>query len=83
MLIQSGRSTPLSNVSTLSSSTTNVSLDLEEDSPLSQSLASLSVPVLKKTKPTEFPEQPKKSETCGPRLQATNFVKSKRICATE
>ena len=60
MLIQSGRSTPLSNVSTLSPSNSSVSLDLEEDSPLSQSLAGPSMPVLKRTKPREFPEPPKK-----------------------
>ncbi|XP_067033209.1 uncharacterized protein [Acropora muricata] len=60
VLIQSGRSTPLSNVSTLSPSNSSVSLDLEEDSPLSQSLAGPSMPVLKQTKPREFPEPPKK-----------------------
>ncbi|XP_068756774.1 uncharacterized protein [Montipora capricornis] len=60
VLIQSGRSTPLSNVSTLSPSYSSVSLDLEEDSPLSQSLAGPSMHVLKRTKPREFPEPPKK-----------------------
>lgn len=60
VLIQSGRSTPLSNVSTLSPSNSSVSLDLEEDSPLSQSLPGPSMPVLKWTKPREFPEPPKK-----------------------
>ena len=59
-VIQSGRSTPLANVLTLSPSTTSVSLDLEEDSPLSQSLPGPSVPVLKCIKSREFPEPPKK-----------------------
>lgn len=69
VLIQSGRSTPLSNVLTLSPSNGSVSLDLEEDSPLSQSLVGPSMPVLKRAKPREFPEPPKKkSETSGPRL---------------
>ena len=44
----------------MSPSNSSVSLDLEEDSPLSQSLAGPSMPVLKRTKPREFPEPPKK-----------------------